>query len=70
MLYGSVVAEGGSEHLVIELSVPQNVQGWEEILCPSQKCPSDTLLMFHVLQQGSALFSHMANLSQRGDLPC
>jgi len=65
-----VVTEGGSEHLVIELSVPQNVQGWEEILCPSRKRPSDTLLMLHVFQQGPALLSHMANLCQRGNLSC
>jgi len=30
-----VVAEGGGEDLVIKLSVPQNVQGWEEVLRPS-----------------------------------
>jgi len=65
-----VIAEGGGEYLVVELSVPQNVQGWEKILCPSQKRPSDMLLMLHVLQQGSALFSHMANLCQRGNLSC
>jgi len=43
-----VIAESGGEHLVIKLSVPQNVQGWEEILCPGRKRPSDTLLTFHV----------------------
>ena len=63
-----VITEGGGEHLVVKLSVPQNVQGWEEILRPSQKRPSDMPLMLHVLQQGSALFSHMANLCQRGNL--
>jgi len=31
----SIVMEGGGEHLVVKLSVPQDVQGWEEILCPS-----------------------------------
>jgi len=30
-----IVVEGGGEHLVVELSVPQNVQHWEEILHPS-----------------------------------
>jgi len=58
----SVIAEGGGEYLVVKLSVPQNVQSREEVLHPSQKHPSDTLLLFHVLQQGSALLSHMANL--------
>ena len=57
-----VIAEGRSEYLVIKLSVPQNVQGWEEVLHPSRKRPSDTFLKFHVFQQGSALLSHMANL--------
>jgi len=65
-----VIVEGGGEYLVIELSVPQNVQDWEEVLRPGQKRPSDTLLMFHVFQQGSALFSHMANLCRRGNLSC
>jgi len=51
---GSVVVEGGSKDLVIKLSVPQDINGWEEIFCLSQKCPSDTFLKFHVLQQGSA----------------
>ena len=32
---GSVIAEGGSENLVIEFSVPQNIDCWEEILHPS-----------------------------------
>jgi len=30
-----VVAEGGGEDLVVELSVPQDINGWEEILRPS-----------------------------------
>jgi len=63
-----VITEGGGEYLVVKLSVPQNVQSWKEVLCPSQKCPSDMLLSFHVLQQGSALLSHMANLCRRGNL--
>jgi len=29
-----IIVEGGGEYLVVELSVPQNVQGWEEILHP------------------------------------
>ena len=66
----SVIGESGGEHLVVKLSVPQNVQGWEKILRPGRKCPSDTLLTFHVFQQGSALFSHMANLCRRGNLSC
>ena len=68
MFNRGVVAEGGGEYLVVELSVPQNVQGWKKILCPSQKRPSDMPLMFHALQQGSALLSHMANLFRRGNL--
>ena len=35
MFDGGVVTEGGGEYLVIKLSVPQNVQGWEEVLRPS-----------------------------------
>jgi len=69
MFHSGVIVERSGEDLVVKLSVPQNVQGWEEILHPSRKRPSDMLLIFHVFQQGSALFSHMANLSQRGDLP-
>ena len=63
-----VIAEGSGEYLVVEFSVPQNVQGWEKVLHPSQKRPSDMLLTFHVLQQGPALLSHMANLFRRGNL--
>jgi len=68
MFNRGVIVEGGGKYLVIKLSVPQNVQGWKKILRPSQKRSSDTPLMFHVLQQGSALLSHMANLFRGGNL--
>jgi len=68
MFNHSVITEGGGEYLVVKFSVPQNVQGWEEIFHPGQKRPSDMLLMLHVLQQGPALLSHMANLCRRGNL--
>jgi len=62
VFHSSVVAKGSGKYLVIKLGIPQNVQGWEEILRPSQKRPSDMLLMLHIFQQGPALLSHMANL--------
>jgi len=65
-----IIAEGGSEDLVVKFSVPQDVDRQKEILRPSRKHPSDTLLKFHVLQQGPALLSHMANLCRRGNLSC
>jgi len=68
MFNRGVIAEGGGEYLVIKFSVSQNVQGWEEILRPCRKRPSDMLLMLHVFQQGPALLSHMVNLFRRGNL--
>jgi len=35
VFHGGVVAERSSEHLVVKLSIPQNVQCWEEVLHPS-----------------------------------
>jgi len=32
---GGVIAEGGSENLIVKLRVPQDVDCWEEILYPS-----------------------------------
>ena len=63
MFHRHVITEGGGEYLIIKFSVPQNVDRREEVLRPSRKSSSDMFLKLHVLQQGSALFSHMANLS-------
>jgi len=35
MFDSGIVTESGGEDLIIELSVPQNVDCWEEILRPS-----------------------------------
>jgi len=35
VFHSSVIMESGGEYLVVELSIPQNVQGWEKVLCPS-----------------------------------
>jgi len=35
VLNGGIIAKGGGEDLVVKLSVPQNIDCWEEILRPS-----------------------------------